>query len=335
MREVTDKDKLFFFSNHWDTLDGLWIIETENRMGFDRALQVDLAVWGRLLRKIIKRVKKHLNLKQNSIKNLIRVLSFRWAVEGWDFDLLDNGTIKINKCPYNESMKRNPDRHDKIIPICKEMCIPFYKEVVNHYNSKITLKRKFFQGLDDSTYCDFQFYQDGVKYKPTEKTIMDELDDDDKLYYFEKNFFTMDDLWIREVENETDWATALEIDIKVWQRLYKTAFRRVARYLDLESNTLYDLIEILSFLWGCEGYKYKIIKNTEKEAIIHITECPYEVSMRRNPNRHNKLEDICKKSCVPFYEPALKKFNPKITLTKTKFIETGDSVCNFHFQVEE
>ena len=81
---------------------------------------------------------------------------------------------------------------------------------------------------------------------------------DDKLFFFERNFFTLDGLWIIEIENETDWDTALKIDIIVWQKLYKIIFRRVKRYLKIESNTLEDLIEILSFCWSCEGYTYEI-----------------------------------------------------------------------------
>lgn len=334
MREVSDKDKLFFFGRHFFTLDGLWMIETENAIGFERALQIDLTVWTRLLKTIIRRIKRHLDLEENSIENLIRILSFRWTVEGWDFDLLEDGTIRINKCPYNEIMKRNPERHDKIIPICKDMCIPFYKEIVDQYNPKITLKREHYQGLDDSPYCDFQFFKNGDKFEPTDKLVMDDLDKNDELYYFESNFFTLDGLWIIELENETDWPTALEVDIIVWQRLYKTIFRRVARYLEINSNTIPDLVEILSFSWSCEGYKYEIKESTETEALIHITDCPYEAAMRRNPERHERIRDICLKMCIPFYEPALNEFNPNIRLERNKFLGTDDKICDFHFVLE-
>ncbi|MGV9200597.1 MAG: DUF6125 family protein [Promethearchaeia archaeon] len=335
MRKVSDKDKLFFFGRHFFTLDGLWMIETENEIGFARALKIDLAVWVRLLKKVIRRIKRHLDLEENSIENLIRILSFRWTVEGWDFDLLDDGTLRINKCPYNEIMKRNPKRHDKIIPICRDMCIPFYKEVLKQYNPEITLKREYFQGLDDSPYCDFRFYKNGKKFEPSTKLIMNNLTQNDKLFYFESNFFTMDGLWIIEVENETDWQTALDIDIVVWQRLYKSIFRRVARYLDLQSNSIPDLVEIVSFCWSCEGYKYEILEKSEREAIIHITECPYEAAMRRNPDRHDKIKEICLEMCIPFYEPALQKFNPNIRLERRKFLGADDEVCDFHFTLEE
>lgn len=158
---------------------------------------------------------------------------------------------------------------------------------------------------------------------------------DDKLFFFERNFFTLDGLWIIEIENETDWDTALKIDIIVWQKLYKIIFRRVKRYLKIESNTLEDLIEILSFCWSCEGYTYEIPKNTKNEAIMRIINCPYKAAMDRNPERHERIEDICVKMCVPFYEPAIEEFNPHIKLKRDKFLGIGDEYCAFIFSVRK
>lgn len=163
---------------------------------------------------------------------------------------------------------------------------------------------------------------------------MREVSKDDKLFFYERNFFTLDGLWIIEVENEADWETALKIDIIVWQKLYKIIFRRVKRYLDIETNTIPDLIEVLSFCWSCEGYKYEILQNEMETGIMNITECPYKAAMDRNPDRHDKIRDICIKMCVPFYEPALKEFNPNIKLERTKFMGTGDPVCNFRFSMK-
>ncbi|MHA1149518.1 MAG: DUF6125 family protein [Promethearchaeota archaeon] len=158
---------------------------------------------------------------------------------------------------------------------------------------------------------------------------------EDKLFFFEKNFFTLDGLWIIELENETDWETALKVDIIVWQRLYKIIFRRVKQYLKINTNTLQDLINVISFCWSCEGYKYEIIENNVEEAILSITECPYKSAMDRNPERHDRIKAICIDMCIPFYEPALHEFNPKIQLQRKKFLGTGDSICDFHFMLKK
>lgn len=333
MKKVSDKDKLFFFENHFKTLDGLWMIETENETNFSTALKIDLTVWIRLLKIIIRRIKRHLGLNENTIENFIKILCYRWTNEGWEFELDEDGIIKISTCPYNESMKRNPERHNRIEAICKDMCIPFYQSVAKEFNPDIEIKREHYSGLDKE-YCDFQFYDKGQKFSPSEELCCFSLEISDKLAYFEPSFFTLDGLWIIEVENEIDWPTALKIDIIVWQRLYKILFRRLKRYLGIEGNAIKDLLEILSFCWSCEGYKYEIIKNRRNKAIMHITECPYHSIMMRNPERHDKIQAICKEMCIPFYEPALTAFNPKIRLERKKFLGTADEVCDFIFKLK-
>ena len=161
---------------------------------------------------------------------------------------------------------------------------------------------------------------------------MRKVSKEDRLFFFEKNFFTLDGLWIIEVENGTDWETALKIDTIVWQRLYQIIFRRIKHYLGIETNTLKDLIDVISFCWSCEGYKYEIVKNEENESVLNIVECPYKSAMDRNPERHERIKSICLDMCIPFYEPALNDFNPKISLERDKFLGCGDKECNFHFK---
>jgi predicted hydrocarbon binding protein len=330
MKEVSKKDKLFFYERHFQTLDGLWMIETEREIGFEQALDIDLNVWVKLLEVILRRTKRYLILEENSIENFVKILSFRWTVEGWNFELREDGSIIVNKCPYEAAMQRNPNRHDKIEAICNDMCIPFYQKIATKFNPDIEIRRNKHKGLGDE-YCDFQFYFQSKKFTPSEELITFSPSVEDKLFYFKRNFFTLNNLWIIEVENKTDWSTTLKIDIVVWQRLYKILFRRVRRYLEIEGNNLQDLIEILSFCWSCEGYKYEILKNDPNEAIIYIKECPYKPSMERNPDLYEKIEDICKKMCVPFLESALEKFNPNIKVERKKSLGTGDDYCGFYF----
>ena len=50
MKKVSKKDKLFYFERNFFTLDGLWMLETENEVGWDTALKIDQAVWDKLLK---------------------------------------------------------------------------------------------------------------------------------------------------------------------------------------------------------------------------------------------------------------------------------------------
>ena len=44
MKEVSNKDKLFYFERNFFTLDGLRMLETESEVGWDTALKIDKAV---------------------------------------------------------------------------------------------------------------------------------------------------------------------------------------------------------------------------------------------------------------------------------------------------
>jgi len=165
--------------------------------------------------------------------------------------------------------------------------------------------------------------------------LMRKVSDADKLFYFERNFVTLDGLWMLENEKEVGWDTALKIDVSVWTRLLKIIIRRIKKYLKIETNSLDGLIEIITFRWSIEGWNYEINRISESEVIINIIECPYKASMDRNENRHNKIPLICKNMCVPFYKAAFEDFNPKIRLERNKFMGLGDNYCDFHFKILE
>jgi predicted hydrocarbon binding protein len=335
MKTVSDKDKLFFFERHFLTLDGLWMIETENELGWDKALKIDTEVWKKLLKIIIRRLKEYLEIQGNSIGDLLKILTFRWIVEGWEFDSKikdEKVVVQIEKCPYKSAMSRNPERHHKVPLICQDMCIPFYKHIIEHFNPNIRVERNKYMGLGDII-CNFELsYRDKTPKLVSENVEpITKVSDEDKLFYFERNFKTLDGLWIIELEEESDFQTSVEIDTVVWQRLYQIIFRRVKRYLKMDSNDLEALIELISFIWSCEGYEYEIHNLQKNEAEIRIIQCPYEEAMKRNPERIDKIETICKDMCIPFYEPALQDYNKNIKLQRSKFLGTGDKYCNFHF----
>ena len=145
---------------------------------------------------------------------------------------------------------------------------------------------------------------------------MREVSAADKLFYYERNFVTLDGLWMLETEKEVGWDTALKIDVAVWTRLFKIIIRRLKKYLNIETNTLNDLIEIISFRWSIEGWKYDVNRISESEVILEVKNCPYKASMDRNESRHDKIPLICKGMCFPFYKAAFEDFNSKIIFTR-------------------
>lgn len=163
---------------------------------------------------------------------------------------------------------------------------------------------------------------------------MRKISDTDKLAYYERNFFTMDGLWVIETENEVGWDRALEIDTAVWKRMLKTMFRRLKRYLKIETNTLDDIVNILTFRWSIENWDYELIKNDHK-AVFKMKICPYKSSMERNEKRHDKIPDICQKMCTKIYKFAIEDFIPGIKVKRTKFLGLGDEYCDFILEISE
>ncbi len=161
---------------------------------------------------------------------------------------------------------------------------------------------------------------------------MRKVTDADKLFYFGKNFFTLDGLWMLETENEVGWETALKIDKIVWIQLMKIIFRRIKKYLNITTNKLSDLIEIITFRWSVEGWKYTINQISELEIRLEITECPIKAIMDRNPERRDKSSLICKDMCIPFYKAIFEEFNPNIKVERSEFMGLGDNICNFNFK---
>jgi hypothetical protein len=158
---------------------------------------------------------------------------------------------------------------------------------------------------------------------------------EDKLFYYERNFVTLDGLWMLEIEKEVGWDRALKIDVAVWAQLLKIIMRRIKNYLSIQTNNLHDLIEIITFRWSIEGWEYQVNSISNSEVIINVTGCPYKSSMDRNPERHDKIPLICKNMCEPFYKEAFRDFNPKIKLERKKSMGKGDLVCEFHFISQE
>jgi len=316
------------------------MVETEKETNWETALNIDLIVWKKLLKIIFLRLKKYLNIKTDDLKDFIKILTFRWSVEGWNYELIikdqDNIEVYIKNCPYYAAMDRNPERHHKIPLICKDVCIPLYESIINEFNNKIEINRTRYKGLGDIN-CDFIFSQkrgSPSKSINVKRLSKRRLNNKDKLFYFAKNFRTLDGLWVIEVENQINFETALKIDTIVWQKLYGIIFRRIIKYLNIQGNSLKDLTEVLSFIWNCEGNNHEIVKKNEKETIINIVKCPYIEAMKRNPEHHKIISSICKDMCVSYLDPAIKTFNPNIVLKREKYIGMGDNICDFHLTLK-
>jgi len=162
---------------------------------------------------------------------------------------------------------------------------------------------------------------------------MKKVSDQDKLFYFERNFFTLDGFWMIVSEEFTDFDTALKIDLEVWQRLLKTIIKRIKRHLQIKSNDVQDIIDILSFRWSVEGWNYEIIEKNANEVMVKINYCPYKAILERSERRKETLPLICQGICTPLYNEAVKSFNSRIQVTMKKQMGFGGKNCEFLFKI--
>jgi len=163
---------------------------------------------------------------------------------------------------------------------------------------------------------------------------MRELSKDDRLFYFEKNWFTLDGLWIIETEKATDFETALNIDLTVWKELFKIIYRRIKNYLKTDAATMEDVLDILAFRWTCEGWTFRTEVFDDCHGKATIEKCPYKEIMSRNPERIDAIPRICKNICIPIYEDAIAAINPAVNVTRSQFMGLGDETCDFDLLLE-
>jgi hypothetical protein len=104
--ELTEEQKTEYFRRSYTAVDGLWFMKIEERMGFEKALQIDEAVW-EVLPKIQARTLKAMMNLPSGLAGLEQALSARLALEGFDFEIerQDEGLeVTVRSCPWHQIM---------------------------------------------------------------------------------------------------------------------------------------------------------------------------------------------------------------------------------------
>lgn len=164
------------------------------------------------------------------------------------------------------------------------------------------------------------------------------LSDADKLYYFQRNWFTLDGMWMVVVEEELGLERTIAIDLQVWERLFPILYRRIKRRLGVTGTGVDDFVRVLAFRWVAEGWTFSVDEETLSPAHAEITiapgGCPYHQALVR-AERPDKIPRICHEVCDPLYDIAAKAFNPKIRVRRTLRQGDGAGTCNFLLDLEE
>ena len=109
MIKLTDKQIIEFFRRSYTSVDGLWFMKTEERDGFDAALQIDKNVW-EIMPKIQARILKSMIETKDELHALMECLTTRLFLEGFSFIVKNNDddfSIIIDNCPWHNLMVKS------------------------------------------------------------------------------------------------------------------------------------------------------------------------------------------------------------------------------------
>ena len=95
----------------YTAVDGLWFVKVQEQFGFDKALEIDEAVW-RILAKIQARKMKELAGLPDGLEGLFDGFTEKLRIDGFVFEAEKDGDgkgfrLRINICPWFEILRKS------------------------------------------------------------------------------------------------------------------------------------------------------------------------------------------------------------------------------------
>ena len=138
------------------------------------------------------------------------------------------------------------------------------------------------------------------------------MPDDRLAEVFSRSITTMDGLWFLAVEEEYGFDAALELDIRVWEKLGSIQARRMVNGFAIkEDNPLRTLIRALEVDSILRIYAPEAPVLTDSKAILRCTDCPPQKARVRD----GKGEFDCKGVGIAFFKAYAEAIDPRIKLT--------------------
>lgn len=120
-------------------VDGLWFLEVEREMGFKKAFEIDLEVWKRYGRIIIKRIKKSFGIEGEDLDTFLEILELLCSIDGTQFEIIEKfekeAVLSIKFCPWWENLKRA--KRENLVR-CDIVDNTIFPEWASAFNPKLT-----------------------------------------------------------------------------------------------------------------------------------------------------------------------------------------------------
>lgn len=110
----TDSQIADFLRRSYFVVDGLWFMKTEEKHGFDEAMDQDEAVWEVMAKIQARKARQLLGIEGDTVEDLVRAFQLKLAAEGYEFSVEyseDEVKLLIGVCPWYEVLKSSGRSH--------------------------------------------------------------------------------------------------------------------------------------------------------------------------------------------------------------------------------
>lgn len=102
-----------FLRRSFFTVDGLWFVNSERDLGFDKALDLDHRVWESMA-KVQARKARELCGGEIGLAGLVKSLVLKFESEGWGFEVEERekeARFRITGCPWFKILEKSERTH--------------------------------------------------------------------------------------------------------------------------------------------------------------------------------------------------------------------------------
>lgn len=128
-----------YFHRSFTAADGLWFMKTEERYGFDTALDIDNDVW-KVMPRIQGRMLKEMGNLGSSINDFRECIETKLDLERFRFRIDEHDdeafTVVITECPWHNIMKKT-GRAELSGQIGKKICMTEFDVLASEFDSSI------------------------------------------------------------------------------------------------------------------------------------------------------------------------------------------------------
>lgn len=127
-------------------LDGLWFMELDKELGFEKTLAIDEKVWKIFPPKEAKRIKSLLGFDKptiNDIQNALKLAIFNQSLQ-WTLEEVSSSPmvirIKVKECKTLKGMQAVGRSVEQINRVCYEIGIAYFESFLNALSSGVKVK---------------------------------------------------------------------------------------------------------------------------------------------------------------------------------------------------